>query len=236
MVKTSRIFASAFVLGLVGCAAQGTAPQDMSAAQHEAMAKQEDTAATGHEAQHDPNAKATTEHCPRGQSSPCWTSTANPTEKHESDAESHKELAAKHRAAAGALAQAEAQSCTGIDEQDRDVSPFYHREDISSVAPLERTVKNGKQSSTLVGGAIVTFRAVPMLTTEWLQHEVNCHLARAAAVGFDMPEMSFCPLELKGVKATVGSAGDSFVVQVESDDVTTAKEILSRAQALVATK
>jgi hypothetical protein len=236
MFKTSHIFASALVLGLVGCAAPGTAPQDMSAAQHEAMAKQEDTAAAGHEAQHDPNASTATEHCPRGQSSPCWTTTANPTEKHASDAESHKELAAKHRAAAGALTQAEAQACAGIDEEDRDVSPFYHREDISSVAPLERSVKTGKQTSTLIAGATVTFRAVPMLTTEWLQHEINCHLARAAAVGFDMPEMSFCPLTLKGVKATVSSAGDLFVVRVESDDVNTAKEVLSRSQALVATK
>jgi len=236
MFKTSRLFASAFVLGLVGCASPGTAPQDMSAAQHEAMAKQEDQAAAGHEAQHDPNAVVTKEHCPRGQSSPCWTSKENPTAKHESDAESHKEMAGKHRAAAAALAQAESVSCAGIDEADRDASPFYHREDITAVTPLDRSVKSGKQTSTLVAGATVTFRAVPMLTTEWLQHEINCHLARAAAVGFDMPEMSYCPLMLKGVKATVGAAGDTFVVQVESDDVNTAKEVLSRAQALVATK
>ena len=88
----------------------GTAPQDMSAAQHEAMAKQEDSAAAGHEAQHDPNASEKTQHCPRGQSNPCWTSIANPTQKHESDAEAHKEMAAKHRAAAGALARAEAEA------------------------------------------------------------------------------------------------------------------------------
>lgn len=236
MLKASSILASAFVLGLVGCAAPGTAPQDMSATQHQAMAKQEDSAALQHEAQHDPNAKETTQHCPRGQSNPCWTTTANPTQKHESEAEAHKELAAKHRAAAAALAQAEAQACTGIDEQDRDTSPFYHREDISSVAPLDRTVKNGKQTSTVLAGATVTFRAVPMLTAEWLQHEINCHLARAAAVGFDMPEMSYCPLMLKGVKATVSSAGDAFVVQVESDDANTAKEILNRSEALTAIK
>lgn len=236
MFKASRIFASAFVLGLAGCAAPGTAPHDMSAAQHEAMAKQEDAAAAGHEAQHDPNAKEKTEHCPRGHSSPCWTSTANPTQKHASDAEAHKEMAAKHRAAAGALAQAEAQACAGIDPEDRDVSPFYHREDLSSVTPIERPVQQGRQTAKQLAGATVTFRAVPMLTAEWLQHEVNCHLARAAAVGSEMPEMNYCPLMLKGVKATVASAGDGFVVKVESDDPNTAKEILSRAQALVATK
>ena len=236
MFNTSRIFASAFAFGLFGCAASGTSPQDMSATQHEAMAKQEDTAAEGHQAQTDPNASVATEHCPRGQSSPCWTTTSNPTQQHSSDAESHKEMAAKHRAAAGALAQAESQSCNGIAPEDRDVSPFYHREDISSVEPVEREVKRGKQSSSVVAGATVTFRAVPGLTAEWLQHEVNCHLARAASVGFNMPEMSYCPLELKGAKATVHSAGDRLAVTVESEDADTAKEILTRSQALVATK
>jgi hypothetical protein len=236
MFKTSRIFASAFAFGLVGCAASGTSPQDMSATQHEAMAKQEDTAAQAHQAQIDPNASVATAHCPRGQSNPCWTTNSNPTQQHSSDAESHRDMAAKHRAAAGALAQAESRSCGGIDAQDRDESPFFHREDISSVVPLERSVKNGKQTSTIGAGATVTFRAVPGLTAEWLQHEMNCHLARAASVGFNMPEMSYCPLMLKGTTATVSSAGDSFSVAVASDNVDSAKEILSRSQALVAAK
>jgi hypothetical protein len=208
----------------------------MSAAQHEAMAKQEDSTAAAHEAQHDPTASKTTERCPRGESNPCWTSTSNPTEKHASEAESHKAMAAKHRAAAGALAQAESTACAGIDPVDRDISPFFHREDITSVTPLERTVKQGKQSTGVPSGAAITFRAVPMLTSEWLQHEVNCHLARAAAVGFEMPEMSYCPLMLKGAKASVSSAGDTFVVQVVSDDPETATHIQSRAQALVPAK
>lgn len=236
MFKTSPIFASVFVLALGGCATQGTAPQDMSAAQHEAMAKQEDSAAAEHAAQHDPNATEKTERCPRGQSSPCWTSVANPTQKHASDAEAHKEMAAKHRAAAGALAQAEATACNGIDPEDRDASPFYHREDIVSVTPFDRSVNQGKQSRSVAAGATIKFGAVPMLTAEWLQHEINCHLARAAAVGFEMPEMNYCPLMLKGVAATVSSAGDGFLVQVTSDDPNTAKEILTRAQALVAAK
>ena len=236
MFKTSPIFASVFVIALVGCAAEGTAPHDMSAAQHEAMAKQEDKAAAEHAAQHDPNATEKTEHCPRGQSTPCWTSTANPTQKHAADAESHKEMAAKHRAAAGALAQAEATACNGIDPEDRDESPFFHREDIVSVAPADRTVSQGKQTRSVAAGATIKFRAVPMLTAEWLQHEINCHLARAAAVGFEMPEMNYCPLMLKGVAAMVSSAGDGFVVQVTSDDPNTAKEVLTRAQALVAAK
>jgi elongation factor G len=43
-------------------------------------------------------------------------------------------MAGKHRAAAAALAQAESVSCAGIDEADRDASPFYHREDITEAS------------------------------------------------------------------------------------------------------
>lgn len=231
------LIVSIFTVGIAGCAAAGTRPGDMSQSQHEAMARQEDSVASGHAGQYDPNAIAPTEHCARGSASnPCWTSVANPTDKHKSEADSHRSLASKHRAAAAALAQAEATACAGIDEDDRDASPFYHKEDIASVSPLDKDVAQGKQTAKQPGGAIVVFRAVPGLTQEWLQHEINCHQARAASVGYDMPEMGYCPLMLKGVKATVTSAGDGFAVKLESDDVETAKQILGRTQALAASK
>ena len=47
-----------------------------------------------------------------------------------------------------------------------------------------------------------------------------------------MPEMSFCPLELKDVKATVASTGDGFAVNVSSENPATVAEIQKRAQAL----
>jgi hypothetical protein len=49
-----------------------------------------------------------------------------------------------------------------------------------------------------------------------------------------MPEMLYCPLALKGVQATVSSAGDALAVRVTSDDTATAQEILRRAQMLQA--
>ncbi len=95
---------------MLGCAADpGTQPHDMSATQHEAMANQEQAASEGHKTQHDPNAKEQEQHC-SGKGG-CWTSVSNPTAQHGADAARHHELAQKHRAAASALASAEASAC-----------------------------------------------------------------------------------------------------------------------------
>jgi hypothetical protein len=203
----------------------------MSAAQHEAMAKNEESQAAAHAEQHDGGATKATEVC--GGKGGCWTSTSNPTAQHGDDAKHHHELAAKHRAAGAALTDAEKSACAGISEEDRDISPFYHREDIQSVSVLTETVKSGKGSTQKEVGATVVFRAVPGMTAEWLQRVVDCHLARAAAVGHDMPEMSYCPIMPKGVKAKVTSAGNGFAVNLSGNDAATVAEIRKRAQALV---
>jgi hypothetical protein len=72
------------------------------------------------------------------------------------------------------------------------------------------------------------------MTAEWLQRVVDCHIARASSVGHDMPEMSYCPLQLKNVSATVTSTGDGSSVAVTSDDPDTIKEIIRRADVLIA--
>jgi len=232
--STIAIIPSVFFAALACGGNQGTQPHDMSQAQHEQAAQQEDQASEGHATQHDPTAAAETTRCtPKGV---CWTSRSNPTAQHSADAAKHRELAAQHRAGSAALAQAEAKACVGIDEEDRDISPFYHREDISSVKPLDvQGTGTGKQRTVKTMGASIVFRAVPGLTAEWLQREMDCHMARAASMGHSMSEMSYCPAMLKGVTAKVSSTGDGFAVEVSSEDSETAKEVLRRAQALVAT-
>jgi hypothetical protein len=216
---------------LLACAADpGTKPHDMSTAQHEAMAKNEDAAAAGHAEDHDPNAAKKTTTCP-GKGG-CWTSISNPTGEHAEDAQRHRELAQKHRAASAALAEAEKNACAGLSDEDRDMSPFNHREDIQSISDYAETVKSGKGSTTKVVGSTVVFRAVPGLTAEWLQRVVDCHVARVAAVGHDMPEMPYCLLVPNGAKAKVVSAGNGFAVNVFADDAATIAEIKKRAEAL----
>jgi hypothetical protein len=161
-----------------------------------------------------------------------WTSVTSPTPANQSDAERHRKMAADHRAAAQSLRDAETRSCAGISELDRDMGPFEHREDIVSVTPFVVTTPQSKQQVPVTRGAVVTFRAVQGMTVEWLQRLVDCHLARSASVGFNMPEMPDCPMAVKGARASVASTGSGFAVTVESDDSNAAQQILRRAQGL----
>jgi hypothetical protein len=223
------------------CTPAGTEPHAMSAAEHQAAGSQEQQSAEGHAEQFQPEASGSVQRCgPAGAGSVkgggvvCWTSLQNPTAEHSEEAEHHRELSQKHRAASESLRSAEASACSGIDEDDRDQSPFAHREDIRSVSQLNEEVRTAKATASRAAGATVVFQAVPGMTSEWLQRLVDCHLARNAAIGHEAAsaEMSYCPLTLRGAKATVRSVGDGFAISVQSDDNATAKEIIRRAGSL----
>ncbi len=145
-------------------------------------------------------------------------------------------MAADHRAASHALRDAEARACVGLSDDDRDMSPFGHGEDIASVEPLTEgpAAASGKNDLMTTTGAVVTFRPVPGMTAPWLQRVVDCHLARNAALGNDVPEMSYCPLVPKNVTAKVSETQTGFAVSIRSDNPATSREVLRRAQALVA--
>jgi hypothetical protein len=219
------------VLVFPGCASsRGTRPHDMSTTQHEAAAEQEQAVAEQHAEQYKAGAKAASTEC--GGDSICWTWTMNRAKGHEADAARHRELADKHRSGAKALRDAEASKCIGISESDRDMSPFYHREDIISVSKVTKTLPEGRAEALAPWGGRAIFRAVPGLTAEWLQRVVDCHIARAIAAGNNMPEMSYCPLMLKYVTATVSSSRDGLAVEVTADDPSTAEQVWNRMLAL----
>ena len=229
------------MVALVGCAsrAPGTHPHDMSAAEHEQHAAAESGEAVAHAQQYSSSAVATHTTCSAGEArteiiEPCWTSRVNPTEAHLRAAEEHRRAAAQHREASQALRDAEARACAGLSEADRDISPFEHREDVVNVAPLFETRSLGRGSAQQEVGIIVTVRAVPGLTQEWLQRLVDCHLARAAALGHSMPEMPHCPLVPHGVdRVAVTSAGGGFEVAIHTS-AQALPEVRRRAAGLVA--
>jgi hypothetical protein len=236
-ITTSLLTLSAGVAVFQGCASTpGARPQDMSATQHE-------QAAGVHETQ----AENSQTRCAGSDvgSGPCWTDMTNPSREHFPEVERHRKMAADHRAAAQSLRDAEAHSCAGLSNDDRDMSPFAHREDIRRSESLSVVHDNsvqytapsyvhvsGKNPGDHLAGATVFFRAVPGLTAEYLQRVINCHIARNNALGNDVPEMAYCPLTLKGVSATVKSASDGFAVDITAQNDATAREILRRAEAL----
>lgn len=226
----------------LGCSAAtpGANPHDMSAANHEKAALAHQQTGDQHAAEYDRKAREEAERCARSprnvaasqNTDACWTSVRNPTAVHARQAAEHRRHAADHRAASASLRDAEALSCKGIGATDRDMSPFVHGDDIASVAPLTEPGGNLKLPATEMKGAVVTFRAVPGMTAEWLQRLVDCHLARNSALGHVVPEMPDCPLVPKGVSATVSSTGDGFRVSIRAEDPAAAREVLARAKRL----
>ena len=145
----------------------------------------------------------------------CWTSTSNPTDKHRREAEKHRSLAAAHRAAS--VNCAKWRIYLHWDQSvDRDLSPFAHPDDILRV---ESTFDSGgSKSPPRQTGVGVTFRAVPGLTSEWLQRLIDCHIARSSVIGHDAPELAYCPLAVRGVTALVRSDGGGFAVILSTQE------------------
>lgn len=216
-------------------ATPGARPHDMSATQHEAAAREHERAAEGYAGQYESSARSPIAHCQwnsGARSAICWNSVENPTAEHLRAADNQRRRAAEHRAASQALRDTEARACAGLADADRDVSPFERVEDIASVEPLREQVASAKLPRTEMVGAIVTFRAVPGLTPEWLQRVVDCHLARNAALGHVVPDMPDCPLVPKGVTARVSSVGSGFAVAIRGNSDAVAREVLERARRL----
>lgn len=249
MTGFKTIAMAALLVGACAPKNPGHKMHDMSAASHDAAAQQRDAASAEHAAQFDAAATATQVECiGTGRASvPCWTMTTNPTQEHLRLAEKERQMAAQHRAASGALLAAESTACVGISDDDRDISPFDRVEDIASVEPLTelradavsvapRASVGSATTHPVTVGAVVEFRAVPGLTSEYLQRTVECHLARNAALGHIVPEMPNCPLVPTGASALVSSTGTGFTVAIRSDDAEAAADILARAERLVEAK
>jgi hypothetical protein len=84
-------------------------------------------------------------------------------------------------------------------------------------------------------GAVIELRPISGLTPSILQRIVDCHLARNAALGNDVPEMNYCPLVPKGVHAKVewvDSRSSALVVEISAPDEATGREVWRRASAL----
>lgn len=234
---TRHAVTTAAGLFAVACATTtpGAGTHDMSGAQHSAAAEREDKEANVHLAQFDASAPQPEEHCHWLGSGldGCWTSGADSTAEHLEAAKEHRRRAADHRAASLELRSAEAKACGDISPNDRDTSPFAHREDIAGVEPLVVQVAGGRgYHYPKTTGAIIRFRAIPGMTAEWLQRIVDCHIARNDSVGHDMPEMGYCPMGPKKVVAKVTPAPNGLLVSVSSEDPDSADEILRRAKAL----
>lgn len=140
----SKASLSLVSVALLGCASsEGTKPHDRSAAGHDEEAAREEVLANQHAVQYNPTAVRERPACSGVLARKsglggdvCWGSVINPTEVHRVQADARRRVAVEHRAASQALRDAEAATCGGLSDEERDTSPFMHVEDIAMVAPL----------------------------------------------------------------------------------------------------
>jgi hypothetical protein len=194
---------------------EGTRPEDMSAEAHDAAAASAEAQAVEHRSQYDPDLVVYETDC----SKLCFR--GNPTDPHRQKANQLRREAKRHRDASHELRVAEARACAGIPELHRDLSPFYHRIHITGVEIGDE------------GPIVVHFDRIPKTTAVELQHMVDCHLARNAAVGFTMSEMDYCPLAIPGVSATVVETHAGFDIQLGAADEQARAEVASRVESLL---
>jgi hypothetical protein len=216
---------TAIVLFVSGVACGGSTQSQQpaehpSAAQQEALAQQDEAAAKEHLAAADNPSRPTK--CKKDPKTGQWWSCWSPTSAaNRAEAEEHLRMAQAHRAASQALRDAEAKACDGVSDEDRDISPFSHVEDIQHIELLG--------TSAHPDGARVVFNKMPGLSRAMLQKIIDCHVARADAMGHNVPEESYCPLVPPNVKAVVTEAPSGFIVDVTTDDAKAAKEVVRRA-------
>lgn len=110
------------------------------------------------------------------------------------------------------------------------MSPFAHREDIVQAEPV--LAPSGSKSPPRQVGVTVVFRAVPGLTSEWLQRLIDCHIARNAVLGHDIPEMAYCPLAVRGVTAHVRVEHGGYAVALRADEQDSINAIRERVDAI----
>jgi hypothetical protein len=156
---------------------------------------------------------------------PCWSTHTAAIGDREKVARVHRHAAAEHRGMAAVLFRVEREACAGLGEDEISHSPFYHREDILQVEPIHE--------DGALRGARVTFRPVPGLTLKWLRTSVDCHLARAAVMGYSSRYMSYCPLMLEGVTAEVERLEYGFRVTVRARSDEIAAAVLGRVRDLL---
>lgn len=212
-----------FVVTAIGCATRGTHPHDMSVAEHERAAKSEERIAEHHQAQYDPDAWTTDS---GGCSTYCFDTWSNPTSEHAREARRHRSSAAKHRKASQALRDAEANSCVGIPERDRDVSPFFH---VNHVEKVERIAEDDASATYLV-----SFSKVAGLDAAAMQRLLDCHLARNAVLGHDVTDMDYCPLVPRDVEATAETSESGLRVRIEVHGETSVTAVRDRVRQLEA--
>jgi len=124
-------------------------------------------------------------------------------------------------------------ACRGLHDAEQYVGLLTNRQDVLAVdeiKPEESMVESLTPDQR--AGARILLAAGPGVTAEWLERIGECHIAENAARGYPQGA-TLSPLDVKGAAVHVSSVGDGFAVDITSYNWKAAREILTRARALL---
>jgi hypothetical protein len=125
----------------------------------------------------------------------------------------------------------------GPEVNDTGLAPVLSGQAVQGVGPLYSSVEFGKSGEqTQLRGAVLMVNALPGVTAEWLDRELECHGARLTlGRAQSSPEDPFW-LPGSSVDIDVRPAKDGFVIGVAGYSSADAHQILDRAQAFATAK
>jgi len=198
MTFTTKTLAPlSLLVALPACGgSQGTHPEDMSAADHLAMAEHEEAIAAEHDDRVGGSAGMGVA-TPGDPGSPFiyGTDTYDPAGRHRGQAAHHEALAQEHEAAAQALESFENAQCAEFPPATRAACPL-----LGSVAGVE----------DVDGGVEITL--ADDINREAVLAHVRCHLAYASTQGH--VGMESCPLYVEGARIEAGADPHTVVLTV----------------------
>jgi hypothetical protein len=120
----------------------------------------------------------------------------------------------------------------GPEVTESDLAPVLGGQAVQGVGPLYSSVEFGKSGEqSQLRGAVLTVNALPGVTAEWLDRELECHSARLTlGQSKSTPDDPFW-LPGSSLDIDVRPAKDGFIIGVAGFSAADAHQILNRAQA-----
>lgn len=215
-----RLAAAVVVVGVVSIAACAPRVPTASVEEHRRLAQAAEELGIAHEALYDPRRMDPTIPCMEL----CFNPWTNPTEVYHREAKEFWRVAKQHLEASRKLRVAEERACLGVPERDRDVGAFVDCSNITAVEWPQREAD-----------PFVVELAVSDIRAKEFRARMACHLARNESRGRELPEMSECPLIVRGAQAEVVTIDEDGVrVEMHGGDQRTRAEIRARLTAILA--
>ncbi len=204
----------------------------VAAERHDQAAQQHEGAAAVAEARVGPEAyvcgdgvlndQLTTGGLPVTTWNPCWNGEEEAALRQLDAAEHERRAAERERHAAQELIDAERVACAKVSPEEREHSPFAHRQEVMAVLP--------ERAGGELRGVRVVFSRVRGLTADWMRDSIACQQARWAMSGEDPALMPDDPTLVAGAQTTVFDQDGQVVVVVTADSPAVARVALARAR------